>query len=164
MAHIDIQQIRSVLEQVCDPEIPVLSVTDLGIVREISVKNGEVSIEITPTYNGCPAMDMIGVNIKAALQEAGYHPVKVDLVWHPAWTTDMITESGKAKLKTYGIAPPENEIGDKMALFADQTMVPCPRCHSKNTLMVSQFGSTACKAMYRCEDCKEPFDYFKCHR
>lgn len=159
----EIQKIRTILEQVCDPEIPVLSVIDLGIVRNITV-DGDVTVFITPTYNGCPAMDMIAVNIKAALQEFGYNNVNVKLVWDPAWTTDMISQNGRLKLKKYGIAPPENESADKMSLFSDSTKVPCPRCDSENTTLVSQFGSTACKAMYKCRDCKEPFDYFKCHR
>ena len=158
------QKVRTVLEQVNDPEIPVLSVVDLGIVRDVIVNPELVRVFITPTYNGCPAMDMIAVNIKAALQESGYPNVKVELVWQPAWTTDMISEIGRKKLSAYGIAPPENESGDKLALFGDTVQVPCPRCSSKNTELISQFGSTACKAMYRCLDCKEPFDYFKCHR
>lgn len=160
----DIQKISEILEQVCDPEIPVLSVTDMGIVREIGVIGEEVVVSITPTYNGCPAMDMIAVNIKAALQEAGFPSVRIELVWQPAWTTDMITANGRNKLLEYGIAPPENETGDKMTLFGETAMVPCPRCNSNHTELVSQFGSTACKAMYKCTDCKEPFDYFKCHR
>ena len=164
MTTTEVQKIGEILEQVSDPEIPVLSVVDLGIVRDIIVNSDLVKVVITPTYNGCPAMDMIAVNIKAALQEAGFSNVQVELVWQPAWTTDMISVNGRKKLREYGIAPPENESVDKLALFGETVIVPCPRCNSENTELISQFGSTACKAMHRCLDCKEPFDYFKCHR
>ncbi|MEY3425208.1 MAG: phenylacetate-CoA oxygenase subunit PaaJ, partial [Bacteroidota bacterium] len=118
-------------------------------------------VTITPTYSGCPAMKMIEVQIIEKLQEKGLKKVSVDLVLSPAWTTDWLSESGRNKLREYGIAPPENEV-DKSVLFAEPTVVPCPLCHSRNTKMVSQFGSTACKAHYTCNDCLEPFDYFKC--
>lgn len=158
------EQIWTILKEVCDPEIPVLSVLDLGIVREVKINDTQLEIIITPTYSGCPAMDMISVNIKATLQSKGIDNVKVTSVWNPAWTTDWITEEGKMKLKAYGIAPPVEGSLDKMALFGENPVVECPRCNSKNTKLLSQFGSTACKAMYQCEDCKEPFDYFKCHQ
>lgn len=156
--------IWNLLDDVCDPEIPVLSVTDLGIVRDIKLHESEVEIIITPTYSGCPAMDMIAVNIKAGLQAKGIENVKVTLVFTPAWTTDWMTERGRERLRAYGIAPPEAEIADKMELFAEGPKVACPRCNSLKTKVLSNFGSTACKAMYQCETCKEPFDYFKCHR
>lgn len=151
------------LETVSDPEIPVLSVVDLGIIRE--VKHGDTGWEviITPTYSGCPAMDMIEVNIKATLQEAGIDPVQVTTVLHPAWTTKWMSEAGKKKLKAYGIAPPVEDSSDKNQLFADPKKVVCPHCNSDNTALVSQFGSTACKSLYKCSNCLEPFDYFKCH-
>ena len=152
------------LDDVCDPEIPVLSVTDLGIVRDVKLLENTVEIIITPTYSGCPAMDMIAVNIKAGLQAKGIENVKVTLVFTPAWTTDWMTERGRERLRDYGIAPPEDEITDKMALFSEGPKVACPRCNSLKTKVLSNFGSTACKAMYQCETCKEPFDYFKCHR
>jgi ring-1,2-phenylacetyl-CoA epoxidase subunit PaaD len=161
---IDLKEIWQILEAVTDPEIPVLTVTDLGIIRDVKVNEaGTLEVVITPTYSGCPAMNMIEVNIRAVLQEAGYDPVTVTTVLSPAWTTDWMTENGKKKLKAYGIAPPEPGNVDKHALFQDDKKVECPRCASRNTQMIAQFGSTACKSMYRCLDCLEPFDYFKCH-
>lgn len=155
-------QIWAVLESVTDPEIPVLSVTDMGIIREVHAGE-EVEVVITPTYSGCPAMNTIEVNIKAALQDAGCQRVRVRTVLSPAWTTDWLTEAGRRKLKEYGIAPPQDAVADKNALFGKERVVPCPLCDSENTEMLSQFGSTACKSLYRCKDCLEPFDYFKCH-
>ncbi len=154
-------ELREILEKVKDPEVPVLSILDLGIVREITNTSDLITIKITPTYTGCPAMDMIAVDIKAIFQEHGYQNVEVDLVLSPAWTTDWISENGKRKLKEYGIAPPVHS-SDKTVLIGDK-IIPCPQCDSENTQMISQFGSTACKALYKCLDCKEPFDYFKCH-
>jgi ring-1,2-phenylacetyl-CoA epoxidase subunit PaaD len=157
-------EVWDILEEVTDPEIPVLTVTDLGIVRDVKVqKDGRVEVIITPTYSGCPAMNTIEINIRAVLQEQGYDDVKVTTVLHPAWTTDWMSEAGRRKLKEYGIAPPVDGTADKGALFAEQPEVECPQCGSTHTELVSQFGSTACKSLYRCLDCKEPFDYFKCH-
>ena len=153
----------NLLEQVKDPEIPVLSIVDLGIVREVNVSEGKVEIVITPTYSGCPAMDFIEVNIKSLLQNSITDKVEVKMVLSPAWTTDWITESGRIALKKYGIAPPVKGSEDKSQLFAKAAAVTCPRCDSVNTKLISQFGSTACKSLYSCEDCLEPFDYFKCH-
>jgi len=155
--------VLKVLEQVEDPEVPVLTIADLGILRDVEIADENITAIITPTYSGCPAMDMITVNIKAAMQEAGYQSVSVKLVLSPAWTTDWMTESGKQKLKDYGIAPPVENTSDKSFLLGEEKVIPCPLCDSKNTELLSQFGSTACKALYRCKDCKEPFDYFKCH-
>ena len=149
------------LEEVSDPEIPVLSIVDLGVVRAVKLDNEDCHVTITPTYSACPAMKMIEVQIIEKLQEKGFRNVTVDLVLSPAWTTDWLSENGRNKLREYGIAPPENEV-DKSVLFAEPTVVPCPLCHSRDTKMVSQFGSTACKAHYTCNDCLEPFDYFKC--
>lgn len=150
------QKILSILEEVCDPEVPVLSVLDLGIVRDVKINDEEIEIVITPTYSGCPAMDMIAMNIRLALIENGYSKIKITSVLSPAWTTDWMSEAGKEKLKAYGIAPPWSD--------ASSDHVPeCPQCHSSNTKLLSEFGSTACKALYQCQDCKEPFDYFKCH-
>jgi ring-1,2-phenylacetyl-CoA epoxidase subunit PaaD len=157
-------QIWNYLDEICDPEIPVLSVTDLGIVREVNLDENRVEVVITPTYSGCPAMDMISVNIKAGLQAKGIEKVEIKMVWSPAWTTDWMTERGREKLKAYGIAPPVESNVDKMALFSEPDSIQCPRCNSLNTKVLSNFGSTACKAMHQCEDCKEPFDYFKCHK
>lgn len=155
--------IWKLLEQVFDPEIPVLTVVDMGVIRAVHVDNDIYEIVITPTYSGCPAMDMIEVDIRAILQENGYDSVVVKTVLSPAWTTDWMSESGRKKLKEYGIAPPEGKVLDKSVLFAEEKKIQCPRCESRNTKMISQFGSTACKALYQCSDCKEPFDYFKCH-
>ena len=159
----DTKAIWALLEQVSDPEVPVLTIVDLGVVRDVEVENEQVVVTITPTYSGCPAMDMIAVNIKAVLQEHHIDNVKVDLVLSPAWTTDWMSEEGKQKLKAYGIAPPEGKVIDKSVLFAEAKSIECPQCGSRNTVMLSQFGSTACKSLYQCNDCKEPFDYFKCH-
>ncbi len=151
------QKIWSILEQVTDPEIPVLTIHDLGILRNVSWENNTAEITITPTYNGCPAMDMIAANIRLAMAEHGYRNVQIHSQLSPAWTTDWMTESGKEKLKTYGIAPPDR----RFSMAKDG--VVCPHCQSVNTRLLSEFGSTACKALYQCNDCKEPFDYFKCH-
>jgi ring-1,2-phenylacetyl-CoA epoxidase subunit PaaD len=152
------------LEEVSDPEIPVLSVVDLGVVRTVELKNDTTcKITITPTYTGCPAMKTMEEDIISKLNEKGISDVSVELTLHPSWTTDWLSENGKRKLKEYGIAPPEHEV-DKSVLFAEPTVVPCPLCNSTNTKMVSQFGSTACKAHYQCNECLEPFDYFKCLR
>ena len=152
-----------ILEEVTDPEIPVLTINDLGILQDVLLDGDKVLVTIIPTYTGCPAMDMITVNIKAALQKHGYNNVDVKLVLEPIWTTDMISEAGRKKMKEYGITPPQQRSTDKRSLLGKDVVVPCPRCDSKSTTMVSHFGSTACKAFYQCNDCKEPFDYFKCH-
>lgn len=156
-------QLLPILEKVPDPEVPVLTVVDLGIVREAEIlPDGTAHVKITPTYSGCPAMNMIEVNLKSALQDAGYQKITVQTILHPAWTTDWMSENGKQKLKAYGIAPPLSGTTDKHALFGEARTVPCPNCDSTDTRMVSQFGSTACKAHYVCKRCLEPFDYFKC--
>lgn len=152
------EKILSILEDVCDPEIPVLSISDLGIIREIFIHGDELEIVITPTYSGCPAMDAISMDIRLKLIEHGYKNVKITSVLSPAWTTDWMSEDGKRKLKEYGIAPPGNR-----SAGASDRLPTCPQCNSANTKLLSQFGSTACKALYQCNDCKEPFDYFKCH-
>ena len=152
------QKIWQILETVCDPEIPVLTILDLGIVRAVKINNEEVEVIITPTYTGCPAMDMITMDIKMRLLENGYKKIKVTSVLSPAWTTDWMSEAGKQKLKAYGIAPPYTRSDDTGDL-----VIECPQCKSTNTKLISQFGSTACKALYQCNGCKEPFDYFKCH-
>ncbi|WP_299117586.1 1,2-phenylacetyl-CoA epoxidase subunit PaaD [uncultured Winogradskyella sp.] len=151
----------SILEQVSDPEIPVLSIMDMGVVRSAIIEEGVVKVEITPTYSGCPAMDVIGDDIKKALKDAGYKS-EIDLILHPAWTTDWITPRGRKALEDYGIAAPLEADADKDALFNGKRIVKCTNCSSQNTRLVSQFGSTACKAQFQCDDCQEPFDYFKC--
>jgi ring-1,2-phenylacetyl-CoA epoxidase subunit PaaD len=164
-----IKHIYELLEQVADPEIPVLTILDLGIVRDVVIHPDNIEIIITPTYSGCPAMDAIAVDIKMKLIESGYKQVKVSYTLSPAWTTDWMTEEGKRKLKEYGIAPPQQLSGEKnnsrlnALLFEEEQHIECPQCHSTNTKLLSQFGSTACKALYQCNSCKETFDYFKCH-
>lgn len=155
------EQVYNWLEEVSDPEIPVLSVIDLGVVRDAQLIEGEWLITITPTYSGCPAMKTMEEDILSKLKEKGINSARVELVLAPAWSTDWLSVNGRIKLREYGIAPPEHEV-DKSVLFAEPTVVPCPKCHSRNTRMVSQFGSTACKALYQCNDCQEPYDYFKC--
>jgi ring-1,2-phenylacetyl-CoA epoxidase subunit PaaD len=151
---IDKQHILSLLSAVNDPEVPVLSILDLGIVRDVKINDDEIEVVITPTYTGCPAMDAISMDIRMKLLEHGHKKIKITSVLSPAWTTDWISEAGKQKLSAYGIAPPNKNI--------DQPIL-CPQCHSDDVRLLSQFGSTACKALYQCNDCKEPFDYFKCH-
>jgi ring-1,2-phenylacetyl-CoA epoxidase subunit PaaD len=152
--------IWKILETVKDPEVPVLSVVDLGVIRAVALEDQQVTVTITPTYTGCPAMDMISMHIKMALNAAGYQTT-IQTILSPAWTTDWITENGKQQLKAYGIAPPVGKSFNQA--YLEDIIVPCPQCNSTHTVLVSQFGSTACKALYKCEECKEPFDYFKCH-
>lgn len=159
-------KIWQLLEQINDPEIPVLTVVDMGVIRDVqNGAEGGVEITITPTYSGCPAMKTIEFSIIAELESNGIHPVKVITVLSPAWTTDWMSETGKAKLKAYGIAPPIAGTNSKRidALFGEAPQPECPHCGAKDTKQISQFGSTACKALYQCNECKEPFDYFKCH-
>lgn len=158
-----VQKIWKLLEEVFDPEVPVLTILDLGVVRDVKQIGETFEVIISPTYSGCPAMNMIEVNIKAILQEHGYNQIKVTTILSPAWTTDWMSEAGKKKLKAYGIAPPVGKVVDKLALFGENKKIQCPQCDSDNTEMLSQFGSTACKSLYRCKNCLEPFDYFKCH-
>lgn len=141
-----------ILEQVKDPEIPVVSIWDLGILQNVVQQlNGHIDVTITPTYSGCPAMREIEQDVSKCLQEAGYPSVAVVTSLSPAWSTDMMTANGREQLREYGIAPPSR-----------QHDVNCPQCGSKHVKKISEFGSTACKALYQCQDCKEPFDYFKC--
>jgi ring-1,2-phenylacetyl-CoA epoxidase subunit PaaD len=165
MAHtIDKARIMDFLSEIKDPEVPVLSIVDLGIVRDVKMNDEEIEIVITPTYTGCPAMDMISTQIRILLSTLGFKETKVTQVLSPAWTTEWMSEEGKRKLKEYGIAPPNprQQVCDNK-LFAAAEGVQCPHCDSWHTHRVSEFGSTACKALYQCDDCKEPFDYFKCH-
>ncbi len=158
--HID-KEIKEILYGVTDPEIPVLSVLDMGIIRAVQVEERKVDIKITPTYSGCPAMDTIATDIKFALEGKGFETT-IELILAPAWTTDWITMEGRRKLEEYGIAAPLETSLDKRALIDGERIVQCTHCGSKNTEVKSQFGSTACKALFQCKDCLEPFDYFKC--
>ena len=159
------QTIWSLLRQVNDPEIPVLSVIDLGIIRDVVLsEEGKVEVTITPTYSGCPAMNRIEWDIRAVLLENGFPVHQVKTVLTPAWTTDWISEEGRQKLRAYGIAPPGKiQSVCHIELFATEEAIACPYCNSYHTELISQFGSTACKALYRCLNCREPFEYFKCH-
>lgn len=158
--NIDIELIP-ILEEVADPEIPVLTVMDMGVIREAIEQDGVVMIKLTPTYSGCPAMDVISDDLKAAFAKVG-KKTEVELVLAPAWTTDWMSEAGMRKMETYGIAAPLEETADKEALLGNAKIVKCTNCGSTNTHLVSQFGSTACKALFKCDECQEPFDYFKC--
>lgn len=167
------QTVWQILEEVKDPEVPVLSIIDLGIVRSVNAGSTEVpisgtkevpvTITITPTYSGCPAMDVISMDIRLKLIEKGYRNVTIKQQLSPAWTTDWMSEEGKQKLKSFGISPPNPKQQFCSTDMFRQEAVQCPRCNSYHTELISQFGSTACKALYRCLDCKEAFDYFKCH-
>ena len=154
---IDKRALMAYLEEIKDPEIPVLSIIDLGIVRDIQLNNDELEVTITATYTGCPAMDMIAQQIRIELITLGFEKIRITTVHSPAWTTDWMSEEGKRKLQEYGIAPPDKRFN------IPHDGVECPKCHSANTKLISEFGSTACKALYQCNECKEPFDYFKCH-
>src|SRR5580692_11421044 len=146
---------------VVDPEIPVLTIADLGVLRDVAVTDGRVEVAITPTYSGCPAMNMITLEIELALEREGFRNSKVRTVLSPAWTTDWMSEDGRRKLREYGIAPPQ-AASSRRALFGVE-QVACPQCGSQYTEVLSEFGSTSCKALWRCKSCREPFDYFKCH-
>jgi ring-1,2-phenylacetyl-CoA epoxidase subunit PaaD len=147
--------------EVVDPEIPVLTIADLGVLRDVAVHDGRVEVAITPTYSGCPAMNMIALEIELALERNGIAKPVIRTVLSPAWTTDWMSEHGRRKLREYGIAPPLAGSG-RRALFGEQ-QVGCPQCGSADTELLSEFGSTSCKALWRCKRCREPFDYFKCH-
>ncbi|MCX7743209.1 MAG: phenylacetate-CoA oxygenase subunit PaaJ [Flavobacteriales bacterium] len=156
------EQIREWLAEVTDPEIPVLTLEDLGVLRNIQEVNGTWVITITPTYSGCPAMKTMEEDISVTLKKHGLDNFKIETILKPSWTTDWMSEAGKKKLFEYGIAPPVKPTANKKVLMGISETIICPRCKSSNTRMLSQFGSTACKALYVCDDCKEPFDYFKC--
>ncbi|MEI6264865.1 MAG: 1,2-phenylacetyl-CoA epoxidase subunit PaaD [Sphingobacteriia bacterium] len=161
-----IDAVWAILKTINDPEIPVLSIVDLGIIRGVEIVQSEnesplIKVTITPTYSGCPAMDVISIQVKMALLASGYTHSIIQQALSPAWTTDWITENGKQQLKAYGIAPPVGKSFDNV--YLEDLSIECPQCNSANTSLVSAFGSTACKALFKCNDCKEPFDYFKCH-
>lgn len=146
-----------------DPEVPVLTIEDLGVLREATIDVGRVRVTLTPTYSGCPAIDQMRDDVKARLREAGYTNVQVDYTLTPAWTTDWMSEAGKQKLEEYGIAPPSGLAAARQGPIPVSLGVKCPRCGSLRTHEVSRFGSTSCKAFYECLACLEPFDYFKVH-
>jgi len=155
------QRIWELLRGVADPEIPVLSIVDLGIVRHVrTAPDGRVHVGLTPTYSGCPATEAIRATVRTALAAAGYHEALLEEVLSPPWSSDWLTAEGRRKLKEFGIAPPETAVSTPRQLIAPP--VTCPRCGSRATERLSEFGSTPCKAHYRCRECREPFDYFKC--
>lgn len=158
--HID-ERLAPILREISDPEIPVLSIMDMGVVRAAVLEGKQAYVKLTPTYSGCPAMDVMAVDIQVELKKYGYE-AKVELVLSPAWSTDWITPTGRASLEAYGIAVPLEPDADKAALMGGERIVKCTNCGSQNTRVVSAFGSTACKALFQCNDCLEPFDYFKC--
>ena len=164
-ARVSSEQILVWLEQVADPEIPVLSVVDLGVVRGAQWQDDVCVITLTPTYSGCPAMVEMSQAIEQCLQRQGIAKVRIDTQIAPAWTTDWLTEKGRAALQGYGIAPPAQQAGDVSGISRRvlEPVVPCPQCTSVRTRLLSGFGSTSCKALYRCLACREPFDYFKPH-
>lgn len=157
------EHIYNILSEIPDPEIPVISITDLGVIRDVKI-TGDSSIElrITPTYSGCPAMQQIEDDVRKKLQENGFEDIRIQTIYSPPWTTDWINDAAKERLREYGIAPPEHTTEDKSWLTGKEKTIRCPRCKSIHTKLISQFGSTACKALYQCQDCLEPFDYFKC--
>ena len=150
------------LEAIPDPEIPVIYIVDLGMIRSVECQDQRIIIHLSPTYNGCPALEVIQMQIRATLEQSFHRSVEVKLALDPPWTTDWITPSGREKLRNYGIAPPQPRKAPSG--WRDETAnVSCPHCGSSATGLVSAYGSTPCKALYRCNDCLEPFDYFKCH-
>jgi ring-1,2-phenylacetyl-CoA epoxidase subunit PaaD len=160
---IDSSQIWEALKEVTDPEIPVLNVVEMGVLRNVVKSDtGVWNISITPTYSGCPAMKTIEEDIAEVLNELKIGAFEIVTVLHPPWTTDWLTDEARLKLEQYGIAPPQKGSADKSLLMGRIRNVKCPRCGSEQTSMISQFGSTACKSLYKCESCLEPFDYFKC--
>ncbi|WP_236209116.1 1,2-phenylacetyl-CoA epoxidase subunit PaaD [Pseudomonas tohonis] len=157
----DLARAWSVLGEVMDPEVPVVSVVDLGIVRALDWQGGHLHVVVTPTYSGCPATEVIERDIERALEGAGFAAPNLERRLAPAWTTDWISNEGRERLRAYGIAPPSGSTS-KRALLGDAPEIRCPQCGSVHTERLSEFGSTACKALHRCKDCLEPFDYFKC--
>lgn len=163
-----VADVWQLLENVPDPEVPVLSVVDLGIIRHVDITDRfggqKVQVTITPTYSGCPAMDTIAAGIRMELRMSGFSEVEIIHELSPAWTTDWMSESGKKKLLEYGIAPPLAKLSACAGMEVnEQQGIECPHCGSRRTHVVSRFGSTPCKALHQCDDCREPFDYFKCH-
>lgn len=157
------EEIWEFLKEIPDPEIPVITIEELGVLRNVEIDKQKVIVTITPTYTGCPAMKAFEDDIISLLKSKGVLNVEVKMIYSPAWTTDWMTSEAKEKLRKYGIAPPVDGTADKGVLFASgPKIVECPRCKSQKTTLKSQFGSTACKALYTCNDCLEPFDYFKC--
>jgi ring-1,2-phenylacetyl-CoA epoxidase subunit PaaD len=158
---VTVEQAWDILQRVPDPEIPVISVTELGIVRDVRADGDAVDVVVTPTYSGCPATEVIAQSIREALEAAGAARVRVTTQLAPAWTTDWISPAAQEKLRAWGIAPPGAHAADAAQPLIFVPRVACPRCASRDTERLAQFGATACKALYRCRACREPFEYFK---
>ena len=157
------QHIYDLIKEIPDPEIPVLTIVDLGVIRKVEQVAQDFVITITPTYTGCPAMNQFEDDILQTVKDNGINNVRIETQYDPAWTTDWMSNEAKQKLQDYGIAPPQEKTSDKNYIIGkEKKRVICPQCKSEDTKMISQFGSTACKALYQCNNCKEPFDYFKC--
>ena len=155
-------QIITALGQIPDPEIPVISIVELGVIRDVIFNDKTIEVVLTPTYSGCPAMKQMEDDVRAKLVELGFETIVLSIVYNPPWTTDWLSPEAKLKLQKYGIAPPEESTTDKSFLTGKIKNITCPHCKGTDTIMVSQFGSTACKALYKCNNCLEAFDYFKC--
>ena len=155
------ESILRMLSVIPDPEIPVVNIREMGMLRDVVISEKGYEVILTPTYTGCPAMGIIEQDIKMTLEANGISPVSVKLVYDPAWTTDWMSDVAKEKLRIYGIAPPLHS-SCNLGVFKNN-IIKCPHCHSDDTVLMSRFGSTACKALYQCNNCKEPFEYFKCH-
>jgi ring-1,2-phenylacetyl-CoA epoxidase subunit PaaD len=156
------EDIYAALDEIPDPEIPVISIVELGVIRDVRPHGKAIEVDITPTYSGCPAMKQMEDDVRKKLADKGFESVQIRTIYQPAWTTDWLSAAAREKLRKYGIAPPEESTTDKGFLLGKERHVKCPRCGSQDTVMVSQFGSTACKALYKCRNCLEAFDYFKC--
>ncbi|HBH06631.1 MAG TPA: phenylacetate-CoA oxygenase subunit PaaJ [Flavobacteriales bacterium] len=159
---LNIEKVWELLNKVPDPEIPVLSVVELGVVRDVYVKENRAEVTITPTYSGCPAMKTFSDDIISQLKKNGFEEVIIHTAYNPPWTTDWMSETARTKLKEYGIAPPQGLAKNSLKLFAKNLPIPCPRCESTDTRRISEFGSTACKSLHQCNTCLDTFDYFKC--
>ncbi len=159
---LDVARARKAAARICDPEVPVLTIEDLGVLRDVrDTGEGRIEVIVTPTYSGCPAMSTIELDLIVALERAGFDNPKITHTLSPAWTTDWMSDEGREKLRAFGIAPPKKG-GKRRGLFGVED-VECPQCGSSDTTQISEFGSTSCKALWRCKACAEPFDYFKCH-
>ena len=156
------QSVLEILSRIKDPEIPVLSIQEMGMLHDVKLSGDLCEVFIMPTYSGCPAMGIIEEDIYTLLKQEGFSNIKVTLVYSPTWTTDLMSESSKEKLRAYGIAAPVHSSCTNW-LKPNDVEVLCPKCNSKHTELISRFGSTACKALYSCKNCSEPFEYFKCH-
>ncbi len=154
--------VHAVLDTVLDPEVPVLSIVDLGIVRHVTIDNTTITVGLAPTYSGCPATEVIEQSVINALTKSGYADIEIERVLSPPWTTQWISDIGRQKLLDYGIVPPTEDHDRKRALLGLDRPRQCPHCHNTDTERVSEFGSTPCKALHRCRACREPFEYFKC--